>query len=131
MKRGLSRPAGVYRLALVVFLVSNFIQPAWAQRLGQGTEAASVSYGQVAGVILFLTALTGGAWWLVRLRGATIKLWADPVGKRLRITETARLSPHNMLCLAQWDDKEYLVAFTVNGAQLLDTRPANAEGDPS
>lgn len=124
LRRG--APSGA---ALAAFLGTiGFEAPALAQRLGQGSEASTVSYGQVVGVILFLLVLIVSAWFVVRARGGGFTLLANPADKRLRVIETVRLSPNATLCLAQLDETEYLVAFTAQGAQLLDKHAVAGPG---
>jgi flagellar biogenesis protein FliO len=98
------------------------VTPLMAQKLGTADSSSSVSYGQIAGILIFLSLLIVMAWYLVRARGGALTLWPPASERRLSIVETVRPSPGTFLCLARLDNNEYLVAFTGQGIQLIDKR---------
>lgn len=52
------------------------------------------------------------------------------VPRRIRIVETRRASQHGDLCLVECDGQLFFLAFTANGATVLDCQDARAEESP-
>lgn len=129
MNRNLWRLAEKAFVAIIAFALTLTSPPALAQSLAQGNDVATASYAQILGVIIFLLLLGVAAWFVVRAKGATLKLWTRAEGRRLQLIETVRVTPHAMLVLARLEDKEYLIAFASNNSQLIDVRHIGNSGE--
>lgn len=105
-----------------VWAVTLMEVPLLAQNLAGGSDRADLSAWRAIAVLLFLALLCAAAWCLVRRAGGTLPLWQGRHARQIEVLEVARVAPQASLCLARMGDKEFLIAFTAQGATLIETR---------
>lgn len=105
-------------LGIALLCSCAIIDPASAQRLGQG-ESVDVPIWRVVGALLFCLLIAVGAAFLLkrRLHGNVPMVGAR--GRRLQLVETLRLSHQNDICLISCDGVETLVASGSQGLTLM------------
>lgn len=98
------------------------IHAAMAQQLGQGTDAADLTGWRILATLLFLGLLVAGAIFALRNSKSAIPFFRSADERRVRMLETIRISPQTQLCLLAFEGREYLIAFTAQGASVIETR---------
>lgn len=115
-------------------------QAAWAQTLGQGSDEAISLWRVLAALLLCLVlAVVGGFALKKRMDGSTPTLASlfkrgPSARRRLKLVESLRIGPQVELCIVTCDGREFLVATSSQGVQLLHPLPSDAgvapDGDP-
>lgn len=100
--------------------------PVLAQRLGGGNVDGGLSPWRVIATLVFLALICAVAWFVVRKKGGTLPLWQGSDNRRIQIVEITRVAPQSSLCLARYDGKDILLAFTAQGVTVIDTKIATA-----
>jgi Flagellar biosynthesis protein, FliO len=114
------------RVGIVVCVQCLMATPALAQHLGQGDDV-NVPVWRVLAALALVLMLGIGAVVVARSRSVDLKLWQGASTRRLKVVETVRLSPQGSLCLAVFEEKEYLIAITPGSATVIDTRSAEPD----
>lgn len=114
-----------WELVAVPLLLSLPLTPAVAQQLGQGTDAADLTVWRMVAAFVFVAVLIAAAWLIVRHRGGALPFLQKPGDRRINILEIARVSPQSQICLLRFEDREYLIALTAQGAHVIETRVAD------
>lgn len=99
---------------------------AMAQQLGKGTDAADLTLWRFLGALVFISLLIVGAWIVVRSRGGALPFLQNADSRRVKLLEVQRISPQSQICLVAFEDKEYLLAITSQGATVIEVRLAAA-----
>jgi flagellar biogenesis protein FliO len=120
------RRRAVLALAPVVLFWALSLQPALAQRLGQGADDGISMWRVVAVLILCLGLAVFAAYALrARMGGGGMPFLSGPrPGRRMMLVETLRLSHQIDLCIVNCDGQQMLVAASAQGATLLKELPA-------
>ncbi len=109
------------RITLIAALAAG-AAPAFAQRLGQGTET-DISMWRVVGALLLCLALAFVAALVLKRRlGGGVPL-SFVRGRRLQLIERVRLTSQAELCLVSRDGTEFLIAAGPHGATLIEAGP--------
>jgi flagellar biogenesis protein FliO len=99
--------------------------PALAQKLGQA-ESVDIPWWRIIGSLLLCIVLAVGAAFALRTRlGANVPMFKGP-GKRLQVVESVRATQQLEVCVLRFDEQDFLVASTPNGALLLGVKDAPA-----
>lgn len=115
-------------ILLLVLSVPFSLQPALAQQLGQGTDAADLTAWRFMGAAIFVAVLAAAAWLMIRRRGGNLPIFQNIEARRVKILEVSRLSPQAQLCLLHFDGEEYLIAFTAQAATVIATKSVDKGG---
>lgn len=112
----------------------------WAQTLGQGSDDGISLWRVLAALLLCLVlAVVGGFALKKRLDGSTPTLATlfkrgPTTRRRLKLVESLRIGTQVELCIVTCDGREFLVATSTQGVQLLQRLPSDAgvapDGDP-
>ena len=124
------RPQIPWRLAVACWTLPP--ATALAQTLGKG-GGTELPWWRVVGALLFCLLLAAGAAVALKLRtGGRVQLFTALGGddRRLRLVESIRLSHQVDICVFRFDQREFVVAATPQGALVLasgDAPPATAQ----
>ena len=115
-----------FALAPIMLSWALGLQPALAQRLGQGSDDG-ISMWRVVAVLVLCLGLAVFAAYALRARmggGGMAFLSGTRPSRRMQLVETLRLSHQIDLCIVECDGQRMLVAASAQGATLLKELPA-------
>ncbi len=116
----------LHSCAIVLCALMLPFDAAMAQQLAQGTDAADLTLWRFVGAFFFILLLIGGALIVVRSRGGSLPFLQNADSRRVKLLEVQRISPQSQICLIGFEEKEYLLALTSQGATVIEVRSAAA-----